>query len=168
MGYLDIDDAESGNFRDLRDLGELHDELGERLQCTYCGEPVKVIIDGDPGQPSYFHEISDKSLCPLDDEEDEPTRATLADPLDDQEQRVYDAITDLIGHLGDDGFRHGGAMIIDHEWEDYARETAEDTGMIDADSAMAAYVDWEKWGEALAMDYTSVTFLGRDYYVQAY
>lgn len=165
MSYLDADAARSGNFRDLRDLDDLYDDLVARSACDYCGAEVKP----DPEDDDHFvHAETGRFFCLDEEDEADPTHADAQDYPDEDELEVLAAITELRDEIGEQAFRDGGAMIIDSEWVEYAQQTAEDVGMIDTDSAMINYVDWDRWAEALAQDYTGVTFLGNDYYVQPY
>jgi hypothetical protein len=58
-------------------------------------------------------------------------------------------------------------LIADSYFEDYARELATDIGAID-DSYIwpASCIDWKMAAEHLKMDYTSVTFEGREYWIR--
>jgi hypothetical protein len=63
--------------------------------------------------------------------------------------------------------RNESALIPQSEFQDYAQELASDVGMVDTDSAIYAYVDWERWADALKMDYTSVEFDGNTYWIRS-
>lgn len=55
-------------------------------------------------------------------------------------------------------------LIPDGEFEDYARELAEDIGAIDRDAGWPLRcIDWKRAANELRMDYTSITFDGDDY-----
>ena len=65
-------------------------------------------------------------------------------------------------------WRHGEAMIPESEFEDYARQLAEDIGAIPDDAQWpCTCIDWERAARELAMDYFTVTYQGEDYYVRA-
>ncbi len=81
------------------------------------------------------------------------------------------ALLDFDGEteIGGD-WSYGVALIREDCFEDYARELAEDIGAISRDNRMAwpcDCIDWEKAARELAMDYTSVDFLGYTYFVRA-
>lgn len=60
-------------------------------------------------------------------------------------------------------------MIPEEDFEDYARELAEDLGLISNDTQWpATCIDWQRASEELAMDYSSITVDGVDYYYRAY
>lgn len=56
-------------------------------------------------------------------------------------------------------------LIADYDFEDYARELAEDIGAVKADAGWPNNcIDWKQAARELAMDYSMVTFRGTDYY----
>ena len=87
------------------------------------------------------------------------------------------ACESLCGELGCDptpddlqawGNNYDPTMIREDAFEDYARELAEDIGAIPSDAGWpACCIDWEQAARELAMDYTSVRFMGDDYYIRA-
>lgn len=99
--------------------------------------------------------------------EDELLAAECEDDfeLDDDERALldFDGETEIGGE-----WSYGVALIREDNFEDYAREFAEDIGAIGRDAAWPCdCIDWEKAASELAMDYTSVDFLGYTYYVRA-
>ena len=59
-------------------------------------------------------------------------------------------------------------MIAVRDFEEYARELAEDIGAIPRDTAWpCTCIDWEQAAKELAHDYSLVTYQGDDYYVRA-
>lgn len=67
-----------------------------------------------------------------------------------------------------DGFEEGQTLIPEDDFEEYARELAEDTGAIsDGYQWPQSCIDWGWAARELAMDYTLVTFEGTDYYVRS-
>jgi hypothetical protein len=88
---------------------------------------------------------------------------------------------DRLGHLEelDDQFDYGKggmeeyasniccSLIADYHFEDYAQDFAEDIGAIgDTYSWPVSCIDWKMAAEHLQMDYQSVTFEGRDYWIR--
>ena len=76
--------------------------------------------------------------------------------------------------LAEDGENHasdwkyGATLIRDSYFEDYARELAEDCGMIPRDLAWpCTCIDWEQAARELRMDYASLDFDGVKYWVRA-
>ena len=58
-------------------------------------------------------------------------------------------------------------LIANYYFEDYARQLAEDIGAIDRNQGWpACHIDWEAAAENLKMDYISVSFEGREYWIR--
>lgn len=97
----------------------------------------------------------------------------LADALDDadgdfgkDEWKELEELEELEDEISD--FLYGETMIPVEDFEDYARELAEDIGAIDRNASWPnTCIDWEKAAEELAMDYKEVSYQGVDYYVRA-
>jgi hypothetical protein len=94
---------------------------------------------------------------------------------DDETDAVLDAradiekYTELCGALGIDAnpeaLRHCSATLIsDADFEDYARDLAEDIGAIQSDSGWPVdYIDWKRAADALRSDYTTIEWDGDSY-----
>jgi len=66
------------------------------------------------------------------------------------------------------GFMHGETMIPVDQFEDYARDFADDIGAIDKNASWpCSCIDWEQAARELAMDYSEVTYQGESYYVRS-
>lgn len=60
---------------------------------------------------------------------------------------------------------NNGSLIADHDFEDYAREYAEDIGAIGEDMRWPANcIDWERAARELRQDYRSVEYDGDTYW----
>lgn len=96
------------------------------------------------------------------DLEDEIIELEEANDSDDRER--LEALRELRHEIGGDWY--GGIQLIpEHEFEDYARQFAEDIGAIDDNTRWpCTCIDWEQAAGELAMDYSSITFDGTDYY----
>lgn len=84
----------------------------------------------------------------------------------ESEPEQYKLWSDAFG--GDDELQeqadNESCMIPDDEFEDYARELAEDIGAISKDTAWPYNcIDWEQAADELRSDYTSITVDGTDY-----
>ena len=73
-----------------------------------------------------------------------------------------DPILELKNDMYHDGWKDGVTLIPEGEFEDYARELAEDLGA-DTDNWPGRCIDWEQAAHELAADYTSVSFKDEDY-----
>jgi hypothetical protein len=102
-------------------------------------------------------------------------RAELEDIAEDGEQYdgQRDELTEAIGAIdeleeaGIEDWPYGASLIREDTFEDYARELAEDIGAISPNAQWPnTCIDWERAARELAMDYTSVDFLGHSYYVR--
>ena len=68
---------------------------------------------------------------------------------------------------GSPDWPHGETLIRDSYFEDYARELAEDTGMLKGDESWPLNcIDWEEAADQLKQDYFSVDFDGVDYWIR--
>jgi hypothetical protein len=77
---------------------------------------------------------------------------------------------DLIRRLNelDGDWRHGEALILDSHFENYARELAEDIGMVDkSDQWPNRCIDWEQAAEELKQDYSSFEIDGYTYWMRS-
>lgn len=61
----------------------------------------------------------------------------------------------------------GATLVHEEYFESYAKELAEETGIIDSSHALYTYVDWESWADGLKEDdYEAINFDGVDYYIR--
>ena len=64
-------------------------------------------------------------------------------------------------------WRYGAALIRDSYFTEYARDLAEDYGMIAKGAAWPSNcIDWEQAARDLQMDYALVDFAGVDYWIR--
>lgn len=62
----------------------------------------------------------------------------------------------------------GNTLIPESEFEDYARELADDIGAVPRDLKWPCnHINWDFAAEQLKQDYSLVTFQGEDYYCHA-
>ena len=91
------------------------------------------------------------------------------DERDGEEEAEYEALKALCeeaaGYSLD--WTYGVTLIRDTYFVDYARELAEDLGLIDKNASWpATCIDWERAARELRMDYTSVEFDDVTYWVR--
>ena len=68
---------------------------------------------------------------------------------------------------GSPDFEYGETIISDRYFTDYARELAEDCGMVNDDLSWPNNcIDWEQAAYELKHDYFSADFQGRDYWIR--
>lgn len=69
---------------------------------------------------------------------------------------------------GSPDWTYGETLIRDSYFEDYARELAEDSGMIKGDESWPLNcIDWERAADELKADYFSVDFDGVEYWIRS-
>ena len=95
--------------------------------------------------------------------------AYLEDSEDTSEREERAALVKLAeeaeGYAAD--WQHGETLIRDSYFEDYARELADDLGLIrDGQGWPYTCIDWEQAARELQMDYTAVDFDGVTYWVR--
>jgi hypothetical protein len=84
----------------------------------------------------------------------------------DEDRELIEAIDELADQ-GIEDWHYGSHLIREDQFKDYAQELAEDIGAIGPDAQWPVYcIDWDRAAQELAMDYTSVDFLGWSYYVR--
>ena len=90
------------------------------------------------------------------------------DPFDAEDSERAAQIDALFAELADyagDSPEDGIELVPDSDFEDYARQLAEDCGMIPEDLGWPlSCIVWERAARELRMDYTLVTFDGEDYW----
>lgn len=65
-------------------------------------------------------------------------------------------------------WRYGVTLISDAYFEEYARDLAEDTGMMDRKASWPyTCIDWSAAADELRQDYACVEFCGVEYWVQS-
>jgi len=81
-----------------------------------------------------------------------------------EELKTLEGIKDDIGERKGKIDDEGGPFVHEDDFEDYARELAEDIGAIPDDLGWpCTYIDWERAAEALKVDYSSVEVNGVTY-----
>jgi len=64
-------------------------------------------------------------------------------------------------------WKYGVALIADDYFEDYAYELAGDIGAVNSEMSWPCdCIDWSKAADALKMDYTSVNYDGKTYWIR--
>lgn len=94
----------------------------------------------------------------------------LEDTEDPEEQEELEALQALADEAeGSPDWEHGETLIRDSYFEDYARELAEDTGMVkgNEDWWPLRHIDWEAAADELKQDYFSVDFDGVEYWIRS-
>jgi antirestriction protein len=89
----------------------------------------------------------------------------LKEDNEEYDQDRLKELEDLKEELEGYGWEYGIALIPEVDFEDYARELAEDCFMgSDAKTnPLMNHIDWESWANDVEMDYSSVEFEGTTY-----
>lgn len=87
---------------------------------------------------------------------------------DSDEADELSALTALRDEFDHREFEDGITLISEADFENYARELAEDIGAYNPDAGWPnGYIDWAGAAQALQMDYTPVVFHGETYWGRA-
>ena len=75
------------------------------------------------------------------------------------------ALIELLEEIGESSVEAGVTLIPDPEFEDYARQFAEDIGAVTGEERWPlSHIDWAAAAEDLQSDYSSISFRGIDYW----
>lgn len=86
------------------------------------------------------------------------------DELDEDETDEMAAIRELRDECDDSEWKYGIEFIREDDFEDYARQLAEDIGAIDRELGWpACHIDWEAASDSLKMDYMLTEVGGIEY-----
>lgn len=137
MRYTTLDDATSEDVLDSRDLITLRKDLEAEL------EDLTEAVEEDGDGVWTDNDLDERNR--LENEIDEILEIENCSP----------------------DWEFGVTLINEDHFENYARQFAEDIGAIEDDARWpATCIDWEHAARELAMDYTSVTLNGIDWYVR--
>jgi antirestriction protein len=161
--YLDTRDL----YKRQQELTDLKSNL-EAAQEQVTEAETELADHGSQGDPE------DREAFDAKTEELETAVSDAQTALDDageefgdDEQTELAELDDLENEIGRE-WRHGETMIPENDFEDYARQLADELGLIpDENRWPCTYIDWEQAAKELAMDYATITYQGEDYYVRA-
>ena len=151
------------NYIDTRDLYERQQEL-QSLKDTVESAAVEL-TDAEKDLASCE---DDRHRAELEEavSEAEGNLESAKEAFGPDEEKELAELDDLESEITD--WRHGNTMIPEGSFEDYARDFAGDIGAINRDASWPlSYIDWEQAAKELAMDYTTVSYQGEDYYVRS-
>jgi len=163
MNILDTRDLNK-RLEELQSLKQaLEDAREELAEHQAMPRPVSDADDADQ-EPDFSESVQDaydnetesleSAIASAESEFDEDAREELAE-LENLESEISD-------------WRHGETMIPESDFEEYAMQYADDVGAIDSSASWPLNcIDWKQAAGELAMDYTTVTYQGTDYYVRA-
>ena len=119
--------------------------------------------------------IGDNTIYSLDviarimelEAEEEAEVAEGADLSLDEQAELQELKTLQDGCEGYSDWMHGEMLILDSYFEEYARELADDLGVLpEAYSWPTSHIDWEDAAKELQGDYTAVEVAGYTYWIR--
>jgi|SRR6185312_3504796 len=150
--------TEQGLF-DLLDALSTDDLLGSE-------QTIDVITAGDPIDTRDLATLREHAHTFLHDGE-----TTGGQELFEGDRATLEALLDEIDRIAQEvgaEFEYGETLIPEEEFEDYARELAEDIGAINAEARWPNNcIDWKQAADELALDYSTVTIGTTDYMVRS-
>ena len=163
--YLDTRDLakRKEELETLRDAIETaREELAEKQ--TALDEHKALPVPEDEGEKEAHDETTEELETEVEDAQADLDVA-ISDFTDEEKEELAE-LEELESEISE--WRHGETLIPENQFEDYARELAEDCGMIPDNAEWpCTCIDWERAARELAMDYSIVTYQGTDYYVRS-
>lgn len=146
---------------DTRDLNKRKEELEALRDAVTEAEEALQDLEATGGGDATDGESQEEAIS-----EAEGNLESAKEAFGDYEKEELAELENLESEISE--WRHGEAMIPESDWEDYTRQLAEDIDAI-PDNAQwpCTCIDWEQAAKELAMDYTTVTYQGTDYYVRS-
>jgi hypothetical protein len=126
---------------------QLHDRLRDLLQGYGSERSLRDLLIMRTEAPAWA-EL---------DEAGRVEHLLTAAAIDMLDEALTDDVGQSLAELAGDEYR----LVWTGYWLDWAREQAQDTGMVDGDSPMAMYIDWGAWADDLAVDAYLVEVPGR-------
>jgi hypothetical protein len=146
MKYLNTRDLDK-RLTELEDMFESQEEAQEEML-----EALKL----------QDNEQTPEAMEAFEKAEDALTDATLTEE-ETEELKELQELRDEISE-----WSHGETLIPECEFEDYARELAEDIGAIDRYATWPlGCIDWKEAAEELQSDYSSCEYQGETYYYRS-
>jgi predicted nuclease with TOPRIM domain len=155
------------NIIDTRDLHERQTELQEEKEALEL-ELEEAQADYQDAQEEYQEatedsEIEEATNRMAECSDDKDNVSTALRQWIDKNQEELDALDTLEWEVGNE-WHHGVALIPENDFEEHARDLAEDIGAIDRNAAWPLYcIDWEWAAKELQMDYSSCEYRGDTY-----
>lgn len=142
------------SYLDTRDLEDRRQELEDELETL-----KSAVTEAEEAFAAADDEDRDDAEIDL-----EFARRALRD-WDDENRDEFDALNSLRDEFDHRSWRDGITLIPEDNFEDYARDYAEDLYGNDIRKASWPFncIDWKQAADALRMDYSSVEYEGTTY-----
>lgn len=160
---------------DTRDLYKRQQELQDRKDAVGAAENAlqeaqDELAKHDTGETSPDDKEWQEKLGELENavKDAESELDGTKEAFGEDEQAELEELDELESEVGRE-WMHGTEMIPEGDFEEYARQLAEDTGALEGvgDKWPCTCINWTQAAEELAMDYTTVSYQDEDYYVRA-
>jgi hypothetical protein len=92
--------------------------------------------------------------------------SNFEDPEDSKEYEALKALADEASDYSSD-WTYGETLIRHDYWRTYVQELLEDCGDIPANIPHYIEIDWQATARNIAVDYTTISFDGVDYYIRS-
>lgn len=149
------DEITADKILDSRDIIARHEELTDERES----------LAADLESAKEDHDANHSEVTKNAVEATADALATFDDTNGPELKALAQVIEDCEGY-GD--FTHGEALIREDHFEEYARDLAEDLGLMEnCDKWPFSCIDWEKAADELRQDYTETEFLGHTYYMRS-
>ena len=87
---------------------------------------------------------------------------------EDELVRLRDLHDQLTGIFSENALRiNNPTLVLEDDFEDYCRTTADDMGDIREEGSVAGFVDWEAYADHVRVDWADVDFDGVTYLVRS-
>lgn len=147
---------------DTRDLLKRKEELEEFKSILEAAE--EALIQHAENEPEE-DESNTKSEFEAIEKELESSLKSATEDFGAAEEKELEEIEELENEISE--FRHGATMIPERDFEEYARELAEELEAIPSDAQWpCTCIDWAQAASELEQNYSNVSFQGEYYLVR--
>ena len=158
---FDISDI-GNDIIDSREVQGLYDDLiseQEDLEQAIKDARADLKLAREEYDPLEGDGSVDEALEALDDAEQElegfnADHASLMRDIEDAMEQVSD-------------WQYGETLIHERHWEEYVEELCNELGYVNTKDVWWIEIDWRATAKNVAMDYTTVDFIGHTYYARS-
>jgi hypothetical protein len=167
-GYMpDNEPAAFETFEDaqayIREEMERHaEEAAHGVAREEAAEAFRAALERLDESESEFGETIDEYHYWITDTQ----ASNFEDPEDSKEYEALKSLADEASDCSSD-WTYGETLIRHDYWRTYVQELLEDCGDIPANIPHYIEIDWQATARNIAVDYTTVSFDGVDYYIRS-
>jgi hypothetical protein len=160
-GYMpDNEPAAFETFEDAQ--AYIREEIERGNEESYAPEDVEAALERLDESEEEFGETIGKYHYWITDTQ----ASNFEDPEDSKEYESLKALADEASDYSSD-WNYGETLIRYDYWRTYVQELLEDCGDIPANIPHYIEIDWQATARNIAVDYTTVSFDGVDYYIRS-